>query len=300
MRKSVHLTLLVACVMLFWQCGGSETGDETSQTEMEMDMNAEMQDQTEPSLTLVWETEESLTTNESVLFDDATGTVYVANINGDPSEKDGNGSIGTISLDGEILDGEWVSGLNAPKGMGILDGKLYVTDIDELVEIDIASATVSQTYPVEGAEFLNDVDAAGSRVYFSDSGTGTIHVLEDGEVDVFAEGQEGINGLRIDSDGTLYGLDGSGLKVYDEEGNAEIINDVVTGGDGLIILGDDNYLASRWQGEVWIVLGEEEVKLLDTTADESNTADIEYIEEENLVLVPTFFKNKVAAYRLDY
>jgi hypothetical protein len=40
--------------------------------------------------------------------------------------------------------------------------------------------------------------------------------------------------------------------------------------------------------------------MLDTKEIESNTADIGFIPGENIVLVPTFFKNKVAAYKLEY
>jgi DNA-binding beta-propeller fold protein YncE len=295
MKKIIHFALIISSVLFLWQCSDSDTDQEAAETNTEVETEEQ-----EPVLTLLWETSEELTTNESVLYDEAGSTIYVANIDGAPDEKDGNGSISTISQDGEILEQEWVSGLNAPKGMGVHSNKLYVTDIDELIEIDITSASVSETYPVEGAEFLNDVAVSDGKVYFSDSETGKIHMLEDGEVSTFAEEQEGINGLQTDSDGTLYGLDGSGLKQYSNDGSAEVINDIVTGGDGLIILGDDTYLASRWQGEIWIITGDEEVKLLDTKEEESNTADIGYIASENMVLVPTFLKNKVAAYQLDY
>ena len=67
-------------------------------------------------------------------MDAATGTIYVANIEGDPVGKDGKGSISIIGKDGTITNQNWVTGLNAPKGMGITNGMLYVTDIDELVE----------------------------------------------------------------------------------------------------------------------------------------------------------------------
>ena len=79
-----------------------------------------------------------------------------------------------------------------------------------------------------------------------------------------------------------------------------MLNTTVTGGDGLIILGDGNYVASKWVGEIYFVSGDGQTLLLDTKAEESNTADVGFIPEENLVLVPTFMKNKVVAYKLDY
>jgi outer membrane protein assembly factor BamB len=128
-----------------------------------------------PTLTLLWETPDSLMTNESVLFDDASGTIYVANIDGGPAEKDGKGSIAIISKEGKIVNPAWISGLNAPKGMAIANGKLYVTDIDELVEIDIAASKISKKWKVDGAEFLNDAAAHNGTVYFTDMNKGKVH-----------------------------------------------------------------------------------------------------------------------------
>jgi len=286
--------------MLFWQCGPKKSEQSEEMTEEMDQMEVEEEMVVEPSLTKLWETPAELTTCESVLVDGSTGTIYVSNISGDPRGKDGEGFISIISKNGEIVEKGWVTGIDSPKGMGILDGKLYVTNIDELVEIDIKSASISKTYPVDGAGFLNDVDVYGGKVYFSDMETGKIHFLEKGKIGVLAEGQGSINGLRASEEGVLYGLDGEGLKMYAEDGSEEIINSVVTGGDGLIILGDGNYLASRWVGEIWLINEDGETKLLDTKGDESNTADIGYLTEEQVVLVPTFRKNKVVAYKLEY
>jgi hypothetical protein len=41
------------------------------------------------------------------------------------------------------------------------------------------------------------------------------------------------------------------------------------------------------------------IKLLDTSEVEINTADIDYVPGKNMVLVPTFFTNRVDAYKLD-
>lgn len=296
MKKTNNfLIMMMISPLLFWNCGGEskKEAEEESVVEVEEEMVA-------PSLTLLWETSDELTTCESVLVDKGTGTIYVSNIAGDPRKKDGMGFISIINKDGEIVEKDWVTGIDAPKGMGILDGKLYVTNIDELVEIDIENAKIAHRYAVEGASFLNDVDVYGGKVYFSDMETGKIHVLEGGEISEVASDQKGINGLRLDDGGVLYGLDGAGLKKYDDGGMAEVLNSEVTGGDGLIILGENDFLASRWVGEIWIVQNGEATKLLDTKDAGSNTADIGYLVEDQIVLVPTFMKNKVAAYKLDY
>lgn len=277
--------------LLFSQCGPQKTEEVVT----------EVVEVKTPTLTLLWETADSLITNESVLFDDATGTIYVSNIEGqDPLQKDGKGSIAIISKEGKIINPSWVSGLNAPKGMAVSNGKLYVTDIDQLVEIDIATAKVSNKWKVEGAEFLNDVAAHNGTVYFSDMNTGKVHAYSNGAITTVSEGHTSLNGLAVAGDGTIYGLDASGLKKWNADGTTTVINTTVTGGDGLVILGDGNYIASRWQGEIYFANDSTQTLLLDTKAAESNTADIGYNAAEKIVYVPTFFKNKVAAYKLDY
>ncbi|RDV15052.1 ATP-binding protein [Pontibacter diazotrophicus] len=242
-----------------------------------------------------------MTTAESTLYDEENNIIYVSNIQGNHSEKDGEGFISILRPDGSVSQMNWVTGLNAPKGMAIMDGKLYVTDIDELVEINIADSTVTNRYPVQGAAFLNDAATDGEKVYFTDSETGKVHVLENGSVNTVAEGMEGINGLAFNDAGEMFVLDGKGLRKYNmQDKTAEPVNETVTGGDGLVIIDDSTYIASRWQGEVYLIRNGNEQLLLDTKGEESNTADIDYIEEEQLVLVPTFLKNRVAAYKLDY
>ena len=89
-----------------------------------------------------WETGPGLKVPESVLYDTASGVIFVSNVNGKPADKDSNGFIATVSTEGKILNAGWVKGIDAPKGMGILNKHLFVTNIDEVVEIDIPTATI--------------------------------------------------------------------------------------------------------------------------------------------------------------
>jgi DNA-binding beta-propeller fold protein YncE len=119
----------------------------------------------------LWETDSVLKVPESVLFDADHKVLYATNIDGtDPWGKDGKGSVAKVGLDGKVIATEWVSGLNAPKGMGLYKGKLYVADLNELVVIDIAGAKIEKRIAVTGAEGLNDVSVSKTgTVYVSDS-----------------------------------------------------------------------------------------------------------------------------------
>lgn len=274
---------LLITVLAFAACQPAKKQEEKTETKV-------------PTLTKLWETDTVLTTCESVLFDGGTGSIYVSNINGNPLGKDGNGFISKIKKDGSIESLQWAKGLDAPKGMAILNGKLYVTDIDRLVAINLADGAIASIYKVDSAQFLNDVTADGTKVYFSDMATGKIHTLEGETLAVMKSGVAGINGLLSDN-GTLLGLTGAGLQNLNQ---TTIVNDSITGGDGLERVNDSLLVASRWQGEIYLLKGKITYPLLDTKAENSQTADIGFIKGENIVLVPTFFKNKVVAYKLEF
>ncbi|MBW3545474.1 MAG: ATP-binding protein [Bacteroidetes bacterium] len=223
--------------------------------------------------------------------------LYVSNIVGDPSAKDGKGYISKLSLEGEIVNKEWATGLHAPKGMTMLDGKLYVTDVDALVVID-ASGKISNRYPVKGAKFLNDPVAADNKILFTDSRDNKIHALENGKLSIWKEsGMSKPNGLAYQNGKVL--LASNNLEVVSQEGESEVLATGLDAGDGIGLVDDNSYLVSNWHGEVfYIERGKDKVKLLDTKDQKINTADITYIPEENLLLVPTFMDNRVVAYRL--
>ncbi len=126
----------------------------------------------------VWQAE-GLDGPESAVLDSGQGVLYVSNVNGEANAADGNGYISKLSFEGEILDKEWVTGLNAPKGLALHDDQLYVSDIDELVVIDTASGEVTAQHKAPGATFLNDVTAhEDGRVIVSEMMQNQIWKLE--------------------------------------------------------------------------------------------------------------------------
>src|SRR4051812_17218346 len=90
-------------------------------------------------LTKVWESEAALKVPESVRFDAKHKVLYASNIDGEPWKADGKGSIAKIGLDGKVIAAEWVTGLEAPKGLALSDdGKwLYAADLGGIAVIDI-------------------------------------------------------------------------------------------------------------------------------------------------------------------
>ena len=100
-----------------------------------------------PKLVKKWESEAAFKVPESVCFDKAGKVLYVSNIDGEPWAKDGAGSIGKLGLDGKVIAAEWVKGLNAPKGMALSKGTLWVADLSEVVGIDVAKGAIATRDP---------------------------------------------------------------------------------------------------------------------------------------------------------
>ncbi|HZL08814.1 MAG TPA: hypothetical protein VFC65_02365 [Prolixibacteraceae bacterium] len=251
------------------------------------------------TLTKTWTTSEGLKTPESVLFDAKSNQIYVSNINGQPSEKDGNGFISLLDADGKINKAQWITGLNAPKGQAIFNGKLYVADIDELVVISIKEAKIIKRYKIKNAKFLNDVTASeNGTIFVSDMQDNKIYALADGQLSLWLEDEllDNPNGLWTEN-GQLYIGTGQLLKADLETKKVRVLLEQCGGIDGLEKLEDGNFIYSNWQGRVFITNGEESIQLLDTVG-KQNTADIDFVPGKNLLLVPTFSGNSIDAYTL--
>ena len=293
------LTQYLFFSLIIISCSSKNEKSETADNQGTQPVEAQVD---EVSLEKLWETDTLLTTCESVFYDRQRNVLYVSNIRGVPTDKDGNGFISKVNLDGSIENLQWVTGLDAPKGMGVAGDKLYVTNIDELVEVDIISGEIVRRYLVEGALFLNDVATDGNEVYFTDSDTNKIHLLSDGKITTWVESDlKGPNGLFIESNSILLASMGSAdLKAISKSDKSQkVIGTEIGAGDGIGKTIGGDYIVSNWQGEVYHIKPDgKKIKLLDTKGQKLNTADIEFIADKKMLLVPTFFGNTVVAYEL--
>lgn len=247
-----------------------------------------------------WETDSLLKVPESVYFDEGNTVLYVSNIDGTPDGMDGKGSVGKVGLDGKIIQTDWVTGLNAPKGMGLYRNMLYVADLNAVAVIDIKKGTILKRIPVPGAVFLNDisVDKKGI-VYVSDSRTKKVHRIENGTSSVFLDSLQGPNGVLARGD-DLYVLDnGSLLKVSKDKKPVKLAEGMESSTDGIENVTGNDFIVSCWAGAIYYVKGDgSKEKMLDTQAQKINSADIAYDAKKRIVYVPTFYKNSIVAYDL--
>jgi len=253
--------------------------------------------QAQHSVEKIWESDTTLAIPESVLFDKTV--LYVSLIDGQPWDADGKGGIAKVDKNGKILNATWATGLNAPKGMGIWDKKLFVADISEVAVLSLATGKIESKIAIEGATGLNDItiDKKGI-VYVSDSKLGNVHKITKGKAELYLSGFKGSNGLKaIDND--LYILTAN--DVFKAGADKKLVTVATTeiGGDGIEPIGNGDYVVSCWPGLIYYLDKNGKLEtLLDTREQKKNTADIGYNSSERIVYVPTFLKKSVVAYKL--
>lgn len=251
-------------------------------------------------LTKLWQTDSVIAIPESVLFDKEGDLLFVSQMGNNPNDKDGIGGIALMGTEGKLIDLNWITGLNSPKGLAKFGNKLYVADLTEVVLIDIKNTRVDQRIPIDSAVFLNDltVDNEGI-VYVSDSRTKRIHKIERGVPSLMFNNIAGVNGLKAIGD-DLYIAGGKTFYKAGKDKQLVKLAELPNGGDGIEPIGNGDFLFSSWRGNIYYVYadGRNEL-LLDTSSEKINTADIGYDPVKRIVYVPTFWKKSVIAYKLD-
>ena len=261
---------------------------------------------------LLWEVK-GLAQPESVVQDPATDSIYVSNIAGAIMQKDGNGFIAKLRPDGTFIAREWVKGLNAPTGMALHERTLYVADVDELVEINVASGEIAKRHEAKGAIFLNDVavDQDGT-VYVSDTPMNTIWRLKDGIFEPWLanDALNGPNGLLVQGDKLIVASFGKlpdqgapelgGLVAVDlkDQSVSKLRGDPIGNLDGLQALEPGLYLVTDWAaGGLYRVDAKGKAERLIKL--NKGSADFVYFPDKKTVLVPIMLSNALVAYALD-
>lgn len=250
---------------------------------------------------------------ESALADVKAGVIYVSNVAGDAAGKDGNGFISRLTLDGKVTDEKWVTGLDSPKGLGLFGNKLYVADIDQLVEIDVSSGTVAARHQAAGAKILNDVtvDSEG-HVYTTDWPGNAIWRLADGTFEKWLESDQlkNPNGILAENDRLVIAAWGVMKEDYSTEtpghlmtvnladksiadlGNGKPVGNL----DGLEPFDNGSYLVSDWvAGKVLQIFPSGEAKELLSIS--QGTADLGFVPATRTAIIPLMVDGKVVAYK---
>jgi len=265
---------------------------------------------------IVWETEKIFELPESVIYDSKNEVLYVSNITDHPFKKDGTGYISKIGLDGSIIKKKWINKLNAPKGLTISNDKLYIADVDELVEVDIESGKILNKYKGYGSVCMNDVTADKyGNVYVGDTYNDTIYRLNQfGQLPAwFYSPGLAPNGIHIDNEeGNLivgsWGAVMEGWGTPELKGSLKSINihtkkikdlgkKPIGNLDGIESDGKGAYFVTDWTGaKLYRIKKNGKFKVIAEVG--KGAADHEVILDKNLVIIPIMAEGKVIALKV--
>lgn len=261
-------------------------------------------------LKLKWQIE-NFDQPESVVINPKQNALYVSNINGQPNELNGQGYISKISTKGKILDKYWLKNLNAPKGMAIYKGYLYIADMQHVHKVNISQARIVKQFKVKQAVMLNDISIADDgTVYISDLIAGGIYRIINDQITAWFNHQDlphpnGLLwqqgklliaswGLDMRKDfttktaGSIYSLNIHNLKLLPLQGSEQLGNL-----DGLIKHKDAIYVSDWISGELFKIENHQSRKILTL---KPGLADI--AKAGNLLLAPSMLDGTLSAWQL--
>jgi sugar lactone lactonase YvrE len=256
---------------------------------------------------LVWEKDSIAVTPESIVYDSKRECCYISRYN----RANGDGTfynedyVSKFDLKGVLLEKKMVPNLTSPTGLYLFDDKLYITERFGIVKYDLASGTVERRYRVKSDKFLNDVAVdANENIYVTVSDTNIIYRISDGEVETWYESPEIMNpnGITVDGDNLIVGICSmntlksialSDKKIADiakMEPEYGVIDGVKKCGDG--------YMITHFRGVISLVNKDGTCKeILDLSEEGNSCADFEYIENEQLMVIPDLTNSKVLLYK---
>ena len=260
-----------------------------------------------------------LSTPESVHYDADGDRYFISNIVGAPTAKDDNGYITIASPDGKIVTEKWVAGgkdgvtLNAPKGLAVAKGDLWVADIDTVHAFDLKTGKHKASITIPGATFLNDIAVApDGKVYVTDSGlegndalvpsmTDAVYVIEKGVVTPLAKTRDlkNPNGIAVLASGAIVVNTFGAAEVYRLGSKGEKLDITLLPGDkldGLFAVGDTLYVSS-W-GAKAIYKGKLNGSFEPIYEGVQAPADLGLDTKRKRILVPRFVENCVDVFDL--
>ena len=255
---------------------------------------------------------------DQVIWHSKSQSWFVSNLGGGISlERDGYGWITRLDSQGSVIDRRWVSGLDAPSGMISTDQKLYVCDRDGVVQIDIESGKIDQTYLMPMAEFINDITmSSNGDLYVSDFFGNAIYRLpaDSRKPELFVEIDDSPDGLYMNEDrlivvtwgkdvnrrtfetseyGTVLAVDLQTKKVSAFSDRVGKIGNLegITQSDTL------DYYITDWMNGKLLKVSDQGVETV--LVGLKNPTDPDYSKELNVVAFPEHSANRVTFYALD-
>ena len=204
---------------------------------------------------------------ESIACDAKGKVLYVGQfVSGlKPADKDSQGKISKVSLDGKVLEDRFLPTgsdvLHKPKGIWVQGNRLWVTDIDAVWVFDLKTRK-GRKLELTGMGFANDPTVKGNDLYISDNRNDLLYRVEPAEfLALKGSPQIGIvfAGKGINPNGLYPARDGSiliggfmsaekprGVYSLGKDGGISALSKEIGRIDGIYQLKDGTLLVTDW------------------------------------------------------
>jgi len=261
---------------------------------------------------LLWTLDSGLVHPESIIWDEEQACYFVSNIGNNESDSTPDGFISKLNENGEIITLKFTNNIQSPKGLCIANKRLYVSALDELLEIDVHNGAILNRYTNADVQFLNDVthDDTGN-VYVSGMRENAIYKLSTSgvfETWFKSDSLEHPNGVFWNKETLFIGGWGNmdaqnDIKdtisyLFSLNPSTKILTKVspnrIGKVDGIQETNQGVMISSWKAGEIFTL--EPNAKLIIKT--ETSVGDICFLKDKNLLLLPLNFQHKILAYKI--
>lgn len=191
------------------------------------------------------------------------GNIYVSEIG--EFKKDEDGKISKISNDGKVTD--IAIGLNDPKGIIFYKNKLYVTDNNVIIEVNLDGSwrvfAATMTFP-KTPIFLNDIDVNKDGIfYITDSGNlksgGAIFMMDQkGKITTLFDDTNPLikapNGVLVLGKSKFLMVDFETGELFEGNAKTKKLKKIIQGfpgGDGIVKKKKTIYISSWKEGKIY-------------------------------------------------
>ena len=241
---------------------------------------------------------------ECLVIDPVSGDIFVSNVVTDNEgywEKDNNGFISRLGSDGQIKDLRWLKSskempIDAPKGMCILNGKLYFNDNDTLKYCFLDKPDKVHVFEIEGAEKLNDLATDGEFIWVTDTGRGKVLRINSGGGVLEIPSPKEVNGVTCYG-GKLFAVSWGLHEVYEldpagvDDPAAFGLADKFLSLDGIEVLNDGSFIVSDWKGNMLYSISADR-KTVTELMEIRSAADFALDRDKGLLYVPEMLENR--------
>ncbi|MXY25464.1 MAG: gluconolaconase [Acidobacteria bacterium] len=253
---------------------------------------------------------------ESMAYDEARDLYVAVNAGIAQDIMPNDGYISLINPDGSAHTLKWIGvdrnglTLNHPLGSDIVNGLLYVADINVVRWFDMESGEPRGSVTVEDAQRFNDIEVAeDGTIWATQTGTeesGTWRVYRigpGGDASVVVEGAPLArpNGIAFDPDGNIVvvNINDNAVLTFSPDGELVRTERAVDGGnDGLVILDDGTkYVSSVRIGTVSRIRPGQTAEVIASGI--PSAASMAYDSKRNRLLIPMNNWNAITIVELD-